>query len=243
MSFSSDIKSILLKNMSNESKKCCKVSGTFGEYITTAKLKSSLERDYSKFLEMNDLDECCIKSIIMGSFLSSGYITDPNQDYHLEIIFKNKALADYYIKLLSILDFMPKYTKRLSGKNYSHVVYIKEADQISTYLSILGVDTYLLKFEQIRVEKDFKNKINRSINCEVANISKIAKASFNQIEAINALKAQKKYNSLNEKLKQAAKMRLKYPEDSLELLSKKMNITKSGLKHRLDKLIELSKKV
>lgn len=243
MSFSSDIKSKILEDVSILNKECCRRSETFGEYITLNRYKSALERDYLDLLEFNNIDECCIRSIITGSFLSSGYITDPNLDYHLEVIFKNKALADYYIKLLSMLDFTPKYVKREVGKSVNHVVYVKEAEQISTYLSIIGASAQLLKFEQIRVEKDVKNNLNRNINCETANLTKIIKSSLKQIDAINELKKAKKYNSINDKLKEAAKIRIKYPEDSLESLALKLGITKSGMKHRLDKIVKMSENI
>lgn len=240
MSFSSDIKEKILDNVSKITEECCKKSESFGEYITINRYKSALERDYIDLLEFNNIKECCIKSILIGSFLSSGYITDPNLDYHLEVIFKNKALADYYIKLLSMLDFSPKYVKRQSGKSLNHIVYIKDSEQISTFLSLIGADKYLLKFEQIRVEKDVKNNINRNINCEAANLSKTIKAAQNQIYAINKLKESKRFGKLDEKLKEAARIRVKYPDDSLESLALKLNITKSGLKHRLDKIIQIS---
>lgn len=243
MSFSSDIKSKILEDVSRQSKECCKRSETFGEYITINRYKSALERDYIDLLELNNISECCIKSILKGSFLSSGYITDPNLDYHLEIIFKNKALADYYIKLLSMLDLTPKYLKREASKSFNHVVYIKEAEQISTYLSIIGASCHLLKFEQIRVEKDVRNNLNRNINCETANLTKIIKASLRQIEAIKKLKENRKYNNLDEKLKQAAKMRIKYPESSIEEIALKLGITKSGMKHRLDKIVHISENI
>lgn len=236
MSFSSEIKEELLLQAHGIKKECCKRAETFGEYITISRIKSALERDYIDLLDLDNISECCIRSIIIGSFLSTGYITNPNIDYHLEVLFKSKALADYYIKLLSILDFTPKYMKR----NNLHAVYIKEAEQISTYLSILNISKYMLKFEQVRVEKEVKNDINRKNNCEIANMSKIAKASVKQIEAIKKLKENKKYNKLNEKLKEAAKIRMKYPEASIEMLAKELRITKSGMKHRLDKIVLIS---
>ncbi|MBR1883392.1 MAG: DNA-binding protein WhiA [Clostridia bacterium] len=242
MSFSSEIKERLLENVSKVKDERLKKAETFGEYITINHFKSALERDYNDLLLLNTADDDILRQIIIGSFLSSGYITDPSIDYHVEVIFKNKALADYYINLLSLLDFTPRYIKREVGRNVNHSVYIKEADQVSTYLSILGVSSHMLKFEQIRVEKEVKNNINRKVNCETANLSKTIKASVNQVNAINKLKENKKYNALDKKLKEAAKVRLKYPDDSIEMLANRLNITKSGMKHRLDKIIAIASK-
>ncbi|MDF2865962.1 MAG: hypothetical protein K0R72_780 [Clostridia bacterium] len=243
MSFSSDIKVELLNKIDKITKKCCKEAETFGEYITTESIKSDISLEYQKFLDIPKLDECCIKSILVGSFLSSGCITNPNNDYHLEILFKNKSLSEYYFNLLSVLDFSPKLLKRNIGKSHVYVIYIKEADQISLFLSIIGAAVSLLKFEQIRVEKEVKNNINRTINCETANLSKTIKAAVIQLEAIKKIRQNNKYDSLDDKLKEVASLREDNKEESLETLANILKITKSGLKHRLDKIIKIAEEI
>ncbi len=243
MSFSSDIKVELLNKIDKITKKCCKEAETFGEYITTESIKSDISLEYQKFLDIPKLDECCIKSILIGSFLSSGCITNPNNDYHLEILFKNKALSEYYFNLLSVLDFSPKLLKRNIGKSHVYVIYIKEADQISLFISIIGAAVSLLKFEQIRVEKEVKNNINRTINCETANLSKTIKAAVIQLEAIKKIRQNNKYDSLDDKLKEVASLRENNKEESLEALANILKITKSGLKHRLDKIIKIAEEI
>ena len=92
--------------------------------------------------------------------------------------------------------------------------------------------------------KEVKNNINRNINCETANLSKTIAASVLQLEAINKLKNNGKFNSLSDKLKYTASLREKYPHESLDFISSKTTgdnkITKSGLKHRLDKIVALA---
>ena len=241
MSFSSEIKEELLKNF-NTSKKCCIESEKFGEYITQVRLKQDIEPEYEKYFSIDKLNECCIKSILKGCFLSSGCIVDPNLDYHFEIVFKNKACAEYLYDLLSVLDFTPKLLKRKKMNTYT--VYVKEAEQISIFLSMIGASNSMLNFEQIRVIKDVKNNINRTINCETANLAKTINSSVKQIEAIDKIKKAGKYDTLNDKLKYTASLRLKYKNESLDAISKKTSgqnyISKSGLKHRLDKLIEIA---
>jgi len=243
MSFSSDIKVELLKKIDKTNKNCCREAETFGEYITTENVKSDISLEYQSFLDISKLKECCIKSILIGTFLSSGCIINPYNDYHLEILFKNKALADYYINLLSVLDFSPKVLKRKNGKNHIYVVYIKEAEQISRFLSMVGAVVSFLKFEEIRVEKEVKNNINRNINCETSNLSKTIRASVIQLNAIKKLKKNGKYNSLDDKLKEVVSLREQHKEQSLEYLANILKITKSGLKHRLDKIIKIADEI
>lgn len=242
MSFSSEIKNEILNNFSKEKKKCCKLAEKFGEELSQVPKKSDLINDFENFMNIAKLNECCIKSILKGSFLGSGCVVDPNIDYHFEITFKCKACAEYFLNILSLLEFTPKLLRRKKMNMYT--VYLKESEQISLFLSFIGASLSMLKFEQIRVEKDVKNNINRNINCETANLTKTINSSVKQIMAINKIKKAGKYNNLDEKLKTTAKLREKYPNESLEFIASLTNgndkITKSGLKHRLDKIIEIS---
>lgn len=122
------------------------------------------------------------------------------------------------------------------------MIYIKDSNQIANFLSYIQVVNSYLKYEQIRVEKDLKNNINRSINCETANMSKTIEASVNQISAIEFLKDISKFDLLSDTLKRTAELRIKYSNMSLEDLSKKSKdtISKSGLNHRLNKIIKIA---
>lgn len=241
MSFSSDIKDEILHNISIEERKAEK----FGELLTEVKTKASLADEFKEYMDLSTIDEHTIKAILKGAFLSAGCIVDPQNDYHFEIVIKNKACADYIYNLLSLLEFTPKLLRR--NKASAYVIYFKESEQISIFLSLIGASKAMLKFEQIRVEKDVKNTINRSVNCETANLSKTIKTSVKQIEAINKIRKKGKFDTLNEKLKYTAKLREKYPNESLEFISSKTTgehkVTKSGLKHRLDKLIQIAQKI
>lgn len=243
MSFSSEVKEEILNKISKNKNECCAIAEAFGESLTSASLKNDIKGEYEKLFNISDLNECCIKSILKGVFLSSGCIVDPNLDYHFEVNFKNKACAEYFLNLLSVLDFMPKIIKRKKIYN----VYIKDSDQISLFLSLVEASKAMLNFEQVRVEKEVKNNINRSINCETANLAKTIKSSMAQIEAIDKLKQNGIFDTLNDKLKYTANLRIKYPNESLDFISKKTSednyVSKSGLKHRLDKIIEIANKI
>ena len=243
MSFSSDIKREILDNFNiKKVNNCCINAEKFGEHLTAVKHKKDIEEMHKEYFEISKISECCIKSILKGAFLSSGCIVNPQNDYHFELVLKNKACSEYILDLLSVLDLTPRLLKR--DKINLYVVYIKEAEQISFLLSLLGASKALLKFEQIRVEKNVKNSINRTINCETANLSKTIQASVKQIEAITKLRNAGKFESLNDTLKDTAILRETFPNESLEFLSKHSEqtkkISKSGLKHRLDKLIEIA---
>ncbi len=244
MSFASDIKKDILDDFSKNAKKCCLDAEKFGEYLTQINSKNEMISEYHIFFDISKLDECCIKSIIKGAFLGGGYIVDPQNDYHFEILAKSKACIEYIFNVLSLLEFTPKIIKKKNTNTYS--LYIKDSEQISLILSILGSTNSVLKFEQIRVEKEVKNNVNRTTNCETANISRTINSAVTQLEAIKKIKSSGNYDKLDSKLKYIASLREKYPDESLEFLASKTSgddkLSKSGIKHRLDKIIKIVNK-
>ncbi len=244
MSFSENIKDEILKSCSNLKNDYYINAESFGELLTQASTKNNLKANYNEYFDISKLDEICIKNILKGVFLSSGCVVNPNLNYHLEIYFKNKACTEYIYDILSLLEFTPKILKRKNTNSY--VIYIKESEQIVTFLSLLEANNAVLEFEKIRVEKQVKNNINRNINCETANLTKTIKSSMKQLDAIKTIKENNMFDNLDEKLKYVATLREKYPDKSLSYISDKTKVdrinilTKSGLKHRLDKLIEIA---
>ena len=175
---------------------------------------------------------------VREAFLKSGFINDPNKEYHLEIVFKTKKKCEQIKNILQEYSINARTIKR--GNNY--ILYLKDGEEISKFLALIGANSSVLKFEEIRVIKDTRNNINRLVNCETANINKIITAAVTQIIAIEHLKQINKFNDLPNNLKEIANLRLKNPDSSLEELGKmlKKPIGKSGVNHRLNKIIEIA---
>ena len=176
------------------------------------------------------------KALVRGIFLGSGSINDPNKKYHLEILLNNKDIAQY---IQNILKESGVKTKILEKNN---TIYIKEGEEISKFLAFIGAQKAVLKFEDIRVMKDMRNTVNRQVNCETANLNKTVGAAVLQIDAINFLKKMKKYDELPDSLIEIAELRIEYPEMSLKDLGTQLEnpIGKSGVNHRLKKIIEIA---
>lgn len=188
------------------------------------------DEDKILFKKLKD-NEPLDKSLIRGVFLGSGYISNPEKKYHLEINFSEKE------NLNNIYDLLFKYnisTKKMKKEN-SYSLYIKEGEEISKFLAFIGANNSVLKFEENRVIRETRNNVNRLINCETANFTKTIKAGNKQIEDINFIKSKKKFGELPENLKIVANIRLKHPDASLtELVDLLGNtISKSGVSHRL----------
>ena len=180
-------------------------------------------------------EELAIKALIRGIFLGSGSVNNPENKYHLEIILSTERNAKIIAELLKKVNINMKELVRKNG--YS--LYLKEGEEISKFLALIGANSAVLKFEEIRVIKDMKNNINRKVNCETANLSKTVQAAVKQIEAIKNLQKQGKFENLPENLKEIAILRLENPDASLSELGQMLKepIGKSGVNHRLKQVV------
>lgn len=176
---------------------------------------------------------------IREAFIKSGSITDPNKEYHLEVLFKTKKKAVELQNLLLNFEIQSRVIKKGNG----YITYIKNSEDIVSFLALIGANRGVLRFEEIRVLKDARNNVNRIVNCETANLNKTLGASENQIKAIKRLKKSHKFNYLPEELKEVAEIRLKNPDLSYEDIGKllKNPISKSGVSHRLNKIVRIEK--
>ena len=157
-----------------------------------------------------------LKSIIKGIFLGSGSINNPENKYHLEIVIKEKQNLEIVMKMLEKLGIK---VKELQTKN-KNSIYIKEGEEISKFLALIGATKAILEFEEIRVKRELRGKVNRLVNCETANLNKTINASIEQISAIKELQSSGKFNKLDENLKEIAILRLENPDATLSELGK-----------------------
>ena len=179
------------------------------------------------------------RAIIRGAFMGSGSISNPEINYHLEITFSEEYNMKEIEKFLEQMQVKVKILK----KENKNSIYIKDAEEISKILALMGASKSVLKFEDIRIKKEMRSKVNRLVNCETANLTKTINAAVEQIEAIKKLKEQGKFGKLNEDLKEIAILRLENPNSSYEELGEKLKkpLGKSGVNYRLKKIIEISK--
>lgn len=179
-----------------------------------------------------------LKAIIRGIFLGSGSINNPENKYHLEITFTSENNLELAMNILIKLNMK---VKKMNIKN-KHSIYIKEGEEISKLLALIGANNAVMKFEEIRIQREMRGKVNRLVNCETANLNKTINASVEQISAINKLKEEGKFSKLNDNLKEIAELRIKNPDVSLVDLGKMLKnpVGKSGVNYRLKKIIEIA---
>lgn len=183
----------------------------------------------------------CVRSFIRGAFLGSGSISDPGKTYHMEFVTNNEDFAKSLKDLINALGFNCKIVAR---KN-NYVVYLKESEQISDLLSIIGAHNALLSLQNTKIVKAMRNNVNRIVNCETANLSKTVNAAVRQVENIKFIEQKIGISSLPENLQEIATIRLEYEDMTLKELGEKLNppIGKSGVNHRLRKIEEIANKL
>ena len=181
---------------------------------------------------------CCKQAFIRGAFIAGGSVTNPEKSYHFEIACDSFEKAELLIDLIKDFDIDAKYIER---KNI-HVVYIKDGSMIVDLLNVMGAHMSLMDMENVRILKDVRNRINRKVNCETANLNKTVSAAVKQIEDIKFIEEEKGLKYLPAGLRTIAEIRLEEPELSLLDLGKKLDppLGKSGVNHRLRKISEIA---
>lgn len=186
------------------------------------------------------------QAYIAGAFLASGSVNSPNTpNYHLEIGVNTEAMGEFIIGILNRFGLNPKMTLRRS----KHIVYLKAADEIADFLKIVGSYNKTMEFEDVRIQRDFRNSLTRLTNMELANDLKIAQAGNKHIEAIYKLIEHNRFQHIEERLIQVAELRMDFPESSLNELTYEYynkygeKISRSGLQHRFNKIIEMADKL
>lgn len=185
-------------------------------------------------------EDCCRAAFLRGAFLAGGSVTDPVKGYHMELATTHKFVAgETYVLMQEVLNFYPKNAQR----GGDHVLYIKQSDLISDFLTYLGAPIAAMGIMEAKLEKELNNKVNRRCNCDDANTSKVVEAAQEQLAALRILRERGLAESLPAKLKQAMEARENNPEASLTELAAMMDppISKPAMNHRLKKLAEIAK--
>ncbi|AMV62561.1 Cytoplasmic Hypothetical protein [Pediococcus damnosus] len=184
-----------------------------------------------------------VRSYLRGAFLAGGSVNNPETSrYHLEIYSLYETHNAMLTEWMNRYNLNARSTERRSG----YIVYLKEAERIADFLSLIGATNSMLKFEDVRILRDMRNSVNRLVNCENANLTKVADASSKQINNIKYIDETVGIGKLPPKLQEVARVRLDNQEVSLKELGELIPsgvISKSGINHRLRKLNEYADKL
>ncbi|MBK0041237.1 MULTISPECIES: DNA-binding protein WhiA [Leuconostoc] len=181
------------------------------------------------------------RSFLRGAFLATGSVNSPEKaNYHLEIYTTHEELGEQLLIMMSGFDLPAKMTDRGNG----FIVYLKRAEKIVDFLQTIGATQSMLRFEDIRMMRDMRNSVNRLVNAETANMQKTAIAANKQVSQIQTIAKQiGGLDFLPQKLREVAQARLDNPDESLAELGEMLEISKSGVNHRMRKLKQLAEMI
>lgn len=207
--------------------------------------------DFSEDMEINSSvvsgndDES--GAFLRGVFVSCGSVTDPQKEYHLELVLPCGQRAAALYRFINEHGMAVKITRRNRGP----VLYAKESELIEDFLTYIGAALRSLEIMQVKIEKSVRNHVNRTVNCETANLDKTIDAANRICEDIEFLLRERGADYLKPELRRTALLRLENREASLselcELLSEQSAeprpLSKSGLNHRLKKLSQMAEEL
>ncbi len=182
------------------------------------------------------------KAYLRGLFLGCGTISDPKKSYHLEFVIKRDGLAQ---DLKKLIDSFVEMRANISKRKNQNIVYIKKADYISDMLGIMGADSAVMNFENIRLERKIKGEAMRLSNCDNANVDRLITAAERQLKDIEIIDKFMGVDNLPLRLNEIANARLKNPSASLTEIGNSLTepVGKSAVTKRFAKLKEIAQKL
>lgn len=186
--------------------------------------------------------KCCRKAYLRGAFLAAGTINNPEKEYHFEITIGTEKLAKEMRRVInSFADISAKIVARKKG----YGVYLKKGEQVRDTLGIMGASSQFLNFDNVMMIKGLKAESYRASNLIDANIDKSINASEKQIGWIKKIQEKRGLDFLSPKLREAAELRLQYPEIGIAELGQMMKppLSKSGINNRLKRIENIAKEL
>lgn len=184
---------------------------------------------------------CCKKSFLRGAFLMCGAVSNPEREYHIEIAASNVEFAQFIVEIMNDFEIFAK----IACRKAKYVVYLKKAEEISDWLTLMGAGAAVLSLENVRIRKDVSNQVNRQMNCDSSNINRTMAAAESRIEDIRFLDREIGLDKLPKALRETAEARLNNPDVSLTELGELLvpPLGKSGVNTRLRRLGELANRL
>ena len=182
-----------------------------------------------------------VRYFLRGAYLVCGSLTNPEKDYHCEFDVSYMNLCKDLSALIGEVLAQPKSTIRRG----SYMVYYKESENIEDLLTYIGAPMSAVELMNIKIIKDIKNRVNRRMNCDNANLDKTLNASFHQVQDIKYIFDVKGNTFLSEELRTVAEIRLENPDMSLRELGESVEppLSRSGVNHRLKRIGEIAAEI
>lgn len=220
--------------------------------LYTLKIRSGWEDIAERFGDFSSISREAVSggdeesgAFLRGVFVSCGSVTDPNKEYHLELVLPENDRTPALLDFIAEHGMSLKETFRGGAHSKKTVLYAKESELIEDCLTYIGAANHSMEIMQVKIVKDFRNRVNRSVNCENANLDKTVAASNKSTADIEYIFSTMGADWLSPDLRETARLRVENPEMSLSELCGMFTekISRSGLNHRLKKLSKLAEEL
>lgn len=220
--------------------------------LYTLKIRSGWEDIAERFGDFSSISREAVSggdeesgAFLRGVFVSCGSVTDPNKEYHLELVLPENDRTPALLDFIAEHGMSLKETARGGARSKKTVLYAKESELIEDCLTYIGAANHSMEIMQVKIVKDFRNRVNRSVNCENANLDKTVAASNKSTADIKYIFSTMGADWLSPDLRETARLRVENPEMSLSELCGMFpeKISRSGLNHRLKKLSKLAEEL
>ncbi len=220
--------------------------------LYTLKIRSGWEDIAERFGDFSSISREAVSggdeesgAFLRGVFVSCGSVTDPNKEYHLELVLPENDRTPALLDFIAEHGMSLKETARGGARSKKTVLYAKESELIEDCLTYIGAANHSMEIMQVKIVKDFRNRVNRSVNCENANLDKTVAASNKSTADIEYIFRTMGADWLSPDLRETARLRVENPEMSLSELCGMFpeKISRSGLNHRLKKLSKLAEEL
>ncbi len=174
-----------------------------------------------------------------GAFLARGTLMEPGRNAALEVTCPSLEAA-YAIGGLARRMDIPYRARQSRG---AHRVDIREGDAIASMLIRIGGHDSVIRWEELRTEREVHGHANRLANFDDANMRRSADAAV-----VAVIRVKRAFEILGDdipdNLREAGNFRIQYPEDSLNLLGERLNpaATKDAVAGRLRRLNTMADK-
>lgn len=174
-----------------------------------------------------------------GAFLARGTLMEPGRNAALEITCPSLEAAYGIGGLARRMDI--SYRAREARGAFR--VDIREGDAISDMLTRMGSNDAVLKWEDLRTEREVHGQANRLANFDDANMRRSADAAV-----VAVIRVKRAFEILGDdvpaNLREVGEYRIKYPEDSLNMLGDRLDppATKDAVAGRLRRLNTMADK-
>jgi cell division protein WhiA len=180
---------------------------------------------------------CCRAAYLRGAFLGAGSLSLARSP-HVELRTASRESA----ALLERLAHAEGVELATVGRTSHFAAYAKSWETIESLLALMGAAETVLVLEERAVVAETRSQANRLANADHANLVRTNRSAQRQLEALESLRATGDLESLPERLREAAELRLRHPTESLRELAARTDppATRATMHRRLRALEELA---